>query len=187
MLFPAVPSRPLLLFTVLLAIFGTSCASLRKKRDANVEESTADLAIGTIEMVNPEQKFVLITAHRGYPMVAGTLLYTFSPSGLKAGLKVTPERKHTFISADILEGYPQKGSPVFATRAAVAASMAAAKAAGTEPPPMDNQLNWGGMNNTQVPGDGNANSSLPPLQNPFIEPEPDASGSADSNSPPTAP
>ncbi|WP_166442881.1 hypothetical protein [Phragmitibacter flavus] len=170
--------RPQALFPLtvllLLAILTTSCGLLRKKRAQQTDESTGDLAIGAIEMVNPEQKFVLISAHRGYAIVAGTALYTFSPSGLKAELKVTPERKHTFLSADIIEGYPQKGNPVFATREAVSASMAAAKANGTgtgsEPPPLDNQLNWGGVPGAPTPNPVNTESNLPPLQNPFINP-----------------
>jgi hypothetical protein len=63
--------------------------------------------IGTIELVNPEQNYVLINCEQRLNIPAGTEIVSQNADGTKAKLKVTPERKGNYITADIKEGVPQ--------------------------------------------------------------------------------
>jgi hypothetical protein len=63
--------------------------------------------IGTIELVNPEQNYVLINCEQRLNIPAGTEIVSQNADGTKAKLKVTPERKGNYITADIKEGLPQ--------------------------------------------------------------------------------
>jgi hypothetical protein len=63
--------------------------------------------IGTIEMVNPEQNYVLINCAQRLNIPAGTEIMAQGADGTKATLKVTPERKGNYITADITEGEPK--------------------------------------------------------------------------------
>lgn len=106
----------LLLITVLLP--STGCVAignlLRKKpkpSDAKPEAAPA-VNVGAIELVNPDAKFVIVHLNANSPLPVGTELTSTSASGQTATLKVTPERKNIFITADIVSGSPQKGDPV---------------------------------------------------------------------------
>lgn len=63
--------------------------------------------IGTIEMVNPEQNYVLINCTQRLNIPAGTEIVAQGADGTKATLKVTPEHKGNYITADITEGEPK--------------------------------------------------------------------------------
>ncbi len=63
--------------------------------------------VGTIEMVNPEQNYVLINCAERLNIPAGTEIVAQGADGTKATLKVTPERKGNYITADITEGEPK--------------------------------------------------------------------------------
>ena len=63
--------------------------------------------IGTIEMVNPEQNYVLINCPQRLNIPTGTEIVAQGADGTKATLKVTPERKGNYITADITEGEPK--------------------------------------------------------------------------------
>ena len=63
--------------------------------------------IGTIELVNPEQNYVLINCEQRLNIPAGTEIVAQSTDGTKTKLKVSPERKGNYITADITEGAPQ--------------------------------------------------------------------------------
>lgn len=107
-----------------LAVFlGTGCGTVGKlmrkpKEDKKAEEAAKteppkqDAAIGLIEMVNPEQQFVLVRTEMRMTLLPGTKLITQPQTGNKASLIVTPESKQNFISADIVEGYPKRGDVV---------------------------------------------------------------------------
>ncbi len=72
-----------------------------------------DLFIGVIDMVNPEQHFVLIKTGIQLKLEPGWKLETRpSSGGPKSVLVITPEQKQNFLSADIAEGYPQQGEMV---------------------------------------------------------------------------
>lgn len=113
--------RPIIAFIALTPLLFSlpSCGSMshllkKKGKSAGTEapEAAKDQIIGTIEMVNPEQHFVLVKTHNRMTLAPGAKLESHSPNGLKAVLTVTPEHKLNFISADIVEGYPQQGDIV---------------------------------------------------------------------------
>jgi len=140
----------LLTFTLLTLLF-TQCSLFRRGGKGDEDKKPeGDVVIGSIEMVNPEQKFVLIRTNAPLVIPAGSKLFSYSPSGLKAILKVSPERKLSLLAADIEEGYPQRGLPVFMTLENAQAHAEAATAQqntvtpGVAPPP-DPTLHWGGV------------------------------------------
>lgn len=63
--------------------------------------------VGVIELVNPEQNYVLINCEQRLNIPAGTELIAQTADGSKSKLKVSPERKGNYITADITEGAPQ--------------------------------------------------------------------------------
>jgi len=77
----------------------------KKAEDSN---ATKQQAIGVIEMVNPEQRFVLIRTPADILIPAGTELYSTNAQGEAVKLKVTPEHKGSFLAADITLGNPQR-------------------------------------------------------------------------------
>lgn len=80
---------------------------LKKLQDNRVGQA---LLIGTIEMVNPEQNYVLIHCDSRPTLDAGVELIAIDSSGNKSKLVVTPERKGNYLTADIKEGTPVVGS-----------------------------------------------------------------------------
>jgi hypothetical protein len=83
------------------------------KKDDDKDKQTKDLFIGTVEMVNPEQHFVLIRTGLQLKLQAGWKLETRPQNGSpKSVLVVTPEQKLNFLSADIADGNPQQGELV---------------------------------------------------------------------------
>ena len=92
----------------------TSCQMMDKlmkpKAPKKVEDSNApkQQAIGVIEMVNPEQRFVLIRTPADILIPAGTELYSTNALGEAVKLKVTPEHKGSFLAADITSGNPER-------------------------------------------------------------------------------
>lgn len=105
---------------VLLLLPCGSCGTVGKlmakkektSKEDKKDDGKRDTVIGTIELVNPEQKFVLIRAQGRYIIQPGTKLHALSESGVKSVLQISPESKQTFLSADILEGFPQRGHTV---------------------------------------------------------------------------
>lgn len=154
----------LLLFTLLPALLA-SCGTVRKplswnpfkKKAAPEEVSQKDLYLGVVEIVNPEQRFVLIKADTRMVFPAGTRLETRSKTGSKALLTLTPERKQSFVSADIKEGFPQAGDAVVIpfSEPGIAAAMA--------PPPVQGgtQLNPSPNPNAPPPAPGAPLPALP--------------------------
>lgn len=78
--------------------------SSQKKPDNRVGEAKV---IGVIELVNPEQNYVLINCEQRLNIPAGTEIIAQNADGSKTKLKVSPERKGNYITADIVEGTPQ--------------------------------------------------------------------------------
>ncbi len=91
----------LLLIAPLLLI---SCASKKKVKPEPTGQSTL---IGIIEMVNPEQNYVLIRCEQMPSITPGTELSALSSDGKKTKLILTPERKGHYLTADIKEGSPE--------------------------------------------------------------------------------
>lgn len=68
--------------------------------------------IGLIEMVNPDQKFALIRTEGKMTVPAGHTVFALDATGARSKLKVSPESKQNFITADIIEGHPRAGNLV---------------------------------------------------------------------------
>ncbi|MDI1311741.1 hypothetical protein [Prosthecobacter sp.] len=79
-------------------------ASKKSSKDKSVGEAKV---IGVIELVNPEQNYVLINCEQRVDIPAGTEIISQGLNGTDAKLRVTPERKGNYITADITQGTPQ--------------------------------------------------------------------------------
>ncbi len=76
------------------------------------EEASKPVVIGMIDMVNPEQRFVLIRMATTLAIPPGTELSTTTQKGEAVKLKVSPEHKGSFLTADILSGNPERQNVV---------------------------------------------------------------------------
>lgn len=100
----------------LLPLLG-SCSALKKQKDGLVQgsENSPDgpaYLIGLVELVNPEQQFVLIRTEGAVKVPPGDQIITIDATGAQSKLKVTPEKKQNHLTADILEGNPKVGNLV---------------------------------------------------------------------------
>ncbi|MBB5033035.1 hypothetical protein [Prosthecobacter vanneervenii] len=84
-----------------------AAAKLRSQKSALDKSIREAKVIGVIEMVNPEQNYVLINCEQQLDIPAGTEIISQGVNGTNGKLKVTPERKGNYITADIVEGTPQ--------------------------------------------------------------------------------
>lgn len=98
-------SKCILLFLV-LGVLLPSC-SIFKKKPEPAPAGPKTILIGTIDMVNPEQNYVLIRCDQPLKLPAGTELVGVDAAGGESRLKLTPERKGRYLTADIKEGQPQ--------------------------------------------------------------------------------
>lgn len=90
---------PVFLLTCILA----ACASKPESKPKPTGQSTL---IGMVEMVNPEQNYVLIRCDQVLSLNAGTEVTALRSDGHKSKLVLTPERKGYYLTADIKEGQP---------------------------------------------------------------------------------
>lgn len=125
-----------------IACILTSCAS---KPEAPPKPTGQSTLIGMVEMVNPEQNYVLIRCDQVLSIEAGTEVTALRADGRKAKLVLTPERKGYYLTADIKEGQPavsdlvliQSGTlapPAPATAPGPAVTPAAPTSPGVTPP-----------------------------------------------------
>lgn len=137
--------------------------------------------IGVVELVNPEQNYVLINCEQRLNIAAGTEIIAQNPDGSRAKLKVSPERKGTYITADILEGTPQLQDLVLHPNAAANPSSPNLQPrAPTAPPTIGNQTSLVPIMQPDVipplgtPFEPSASSSVPPpTQRPAPAPRPE--------------
>jgi hypothetical protein len=87
--------------------FGGMMPSFPKKSSGDKKKIGEAKVIGVIELVNPEQNYVLINCEQRVDIPAGTEIISQGVNGSDAKLKVTPERKGNYITADITQGMPQ--------------------------------------------------------------------------------
>ncbi|HEY1082664.1 MAG TPA: hypothetical protein VGE29_10400 [Prosthecobacter sp.] len=80
------------------------CGLFRKKKKPEAPKPTL---IGIVEMVNPEQNYVLVRCENIPPLDVGTELTALDATGVESKLKVTPERKGRYLTADIVSGQPR--------------------------------------------------------------------------------
>lgn len=85
--------------------------SKKKKPEAEQKDNTVHV-IGVIELVNPEQRFVLIRMHGKLAIPAGREITAMDAGGAQTKLKVSPEKKQDFLIADIVDGNPRAGNLV---------------------------------------------------------------------------
>lgn len=126
--------RLLLLFLTLLITFtGAGCGLLRRKKPQPPSPASPKVVIGRVEMVNPELKFALIHTIERAAIPAGSDLITANEAGETARLKMSPERKGVFMTADIVSGEPMKGETVIWMRGSDPTAVAPPPAPVVEP------------------------------------------------------
>lgn len=81
-------------------------AGLFKKKPSKDNRVGEAKVVGVIELVNPEQNYVLINCEQRLHIPAGTEVISQKADGSKTKLKISPERKGNYITADIIEGSP---------------------------------------------------------------------------------
>jgi hypothetical protein len=106
--------QALLLLASLLLIAG--CKSKARPKPEPTGQATL---IGIIEMVNPEQNYVLIRCEPMPSILPGTELVALSSNGTKSKLVLTPEKKGYYVTADIKEGHPEVHHLVLVQRSQV--------------------------------------------------------------------
>lgn len=119
--------------TLLLALSVSSCGLLRKK-PGPPQPASPRVTIGSIQMTNPELGFALIHTPVRAAIPAGADLISSNEGGETSRMKMSPERKGPFMTADIVSGNPVKGDAVIWLRGETTASTAAAP---EEPAPVD--------------------------------------------------
>jgi hypothetical protein len=117
---------------VIATFLAVGCAS--KKKEKKPGPTGQATLIGMIEMVNPEQNYVLIRCEPMPALEAGVELIALSSSGARSKLVLSPERKGHYLTADIKEGQPQVTNLVLVQHTPTAATPpTAAPAAPVEP------------------------------------------------------
>lgn len=105
------PVLRVFLWLCLVSFLATGCEAARKakakKKGGNVSSKEQMVLIGVIEMINPEQNYVLIRCDQQHALAAGTELTAIDASGTQSRLMLTPERKGMHLTADIKEGSPK--------------------------------------------------------------------------------
>ena len=82
-------------------------------KDPATPPLTQQLPIGSVHLVHEEAKFLLIRSSRTTSVAPEAELLTYDAGGRPTGkLKLSPERKSGFLTADIVEGRPQTGDRV---------------------------------------------------------------------------
>jgi len=99
--------RTLHLICLLPLLALSSCSWLADSKRVKSNRVGEVKVIGVVELVNPEQNYVLINCEQRLNIPAGTEIVAQNANGSKVKLKVTPERKGNYITADITDGTPQ--------------------------------------------------------------------------------
>jgi hypothetical protein len=85
---------------------------LRKKPKSVITPASPRVQIGSIQMTNPELRFALIQSIDRASIPVGADLISSNAVGETSKLKLSPERKGPFLTADIISGEPAKGDVV---------------------------------------------------------------------------
>lgn len=93
-----------------------SSTTLSSDVSANSSSETArstTLPVGLVQHVSPEGDFILIRSSRLIQVEPGTILTVYGESGQAVGhVRVSPERKGSFLTADIVDGTIRNGNQV---------------------------------------------------------------------------
>ena len=99
---------------------GSGCATLKKMKVLPRRETKRATAvhpvpqrIGTIALVNPSEKFVLIDTGLAPVPSVGTALKSFTGETESGVVTVGNVNRRPFVVADIVQGTPVKGDAVF--------------------------------------------------------------------------
>ncbi|SKB03718.1 hypothetical protein SAMN02745166_03888 [Prosthecobacter debontii] len=90
------------------------CGLFKKKKKP--EEAPKTVLVGIVEMVSPEQNYVLIRCDRLPDLPAAAELIALDATGVESKLKLTPERKGRYLTADITQGQPRVANLVIFKR-----------------------------------------------------------------------
>ncbi len=112
------------LLAVGLAAGLASCRTIGKP-GAGTDPSSADgppaaeapahavLPVGVVQHVDEAARFILIRSSRGFQIEPGTMLTVHgNQSEPSATVKVSPARKGSFLTADLVQGTPKPGQTV---------------------------------------------------------------------------
>ncbi|MBK8090985.1 MAG: hypothetical protein IPK32_03020 [Verrucomicrobiaceae bacterium] len=96
---------------LLMLFMPLACSWKTKSKPEEKKDNRTGQArlIGVVDMVNPEQGYVLINCEQRPNLRDGTELIALDHLGNKSKLLVTPEHKGNYITADIKEGSPTTG------------------------------------------------------------------------------
>lgn len=161
------------LLLLLVCVQLASCSLLKKKK---AEEKPGPVGkatlIGMIEMVNPEQNYVVIRCDTPPAIQPGTELIALNSLGTRSRLVLSPERKGYYLTADIKEGSPSVANLVLLPQSA-----AVPAAPLSEPRPEPEKPS---TNDASTPGSASAVQATP-LQN--LQPQAPPPGAAPSPAP----
>jgi hypothetical protein len=96
-----------LIFFAAVCVLACGCAHQQKKMPAPLHRQ-----LGVIVLVNEDERFVLIDTGMEVEPQPGQALKSFTDGQESGVLTVSPERKAQFVTADIVQGAPQKGDTV---------------------------------------------------------------------------
>jgi hypothetical protein len=115
------PSLARLFAAALALLLGLPACGLFRNRqqppdEEKANEPTGPRPIGSIALVSPEARFVLIhLIHRSSPPPVGFVMRCFGADGQETGqIVITPEKKGSHMAADIKSGTPAIGDTVVA-------------------------------------------------------------------------
>jgi len=122
----------------------TQCATKDKAADPSIDEKAKKdpVAVGIVEFVNPEQKFVLIKMQSREPMPPGQILTALDATGSLSELSVSPERKGTHLTADIKSGLPRAGNLVIYRPAGATPTQLQPLSPAPAPAPTGAEVEW---------------------------------------------
>ena len=86
---------------------------LAEAATTEVSGRLGEKAVGEVAYVDADGGYVLVRARSGLALPPAQELQC---QGSSARLKVSPERKNTFVAADIMSGIPQKGESVISVK-----------------------------------------------------------------------
>ncbi len=133
-------------------------------------ENSADgpgYLVGIIEFVNPDQRFVLVKTQGAATIPSGAKLTALDATGALSEIVVSPERKGSHLTADIVSGNPRAGNLVVYQPNKGAAPITTAPA--SAPASSGPDVEW--REGQPPPLETDSLPALPPLESP-IPPQP---------------
>ncbi len=118
----AFPPRLFLRTLLVVALIATApgCATFqkvhllpRRKAKGAVAQVEAPRRVGTITLVNEDERFVLIDTGMATTPAAGAALKSFTGETASGVVAVGNVNRRPFVVADIVQGAPKKGDAVF--------------------------------------------------------------------------